>query len=82
MSRSPIGSGKAADMIDEPKVYPNEGAPWRPQDDADLMNGFARGDPVELVAEFIQRSPDACRRRLAELQEPAGTVFPKDIAAS
>jgi hypothetical protein len=69
-------------MIDKPKVYPNEDTPWRPQDDIGLMEGFARGDPVDLVAEFIQRSPDTCRRRLAELQEPAGSVFPKDIAAS
>lgn len=62
-------------MIDEPKVFLNERVPWRPQDDIDLLDGFARGDPVDLVADFIQRSPQACRERLAELQDPARAIF-------
>src|SRR4051812_15622676 len=45
----------------------NEGKPWSEMDVADLRNSLSRGNPMWLVADFLQRNEHEVRGKMAEL---------------
>jgi hypothetical protein len=47
----------------------NERKPWSETDLADLKNSLAHGRPVEDIADFLCRSEDEVREKIAELQK-------------
>lgn len=45
-----------------------EGEPWSPQDDADLMQMIATGSDIEVIADELGRTHDAILRRKTRLR--------------
>jgi hypothetical protein len=45
----------------------NEGKPWSDMDLVDLRNSLAQGSSVAYIAEFLCRSEDEVREKIAEL---------------
>jgi hypothetical protein len=50
----------------------NDGKPWSEMDLLDLRNSMALGNSVAYVAEFLCRSEDEVREKIAELQKTVG----------
>jgi hypothetical protein len=50
----------------------NEGKPWSEMDLTDLKNAIAFGRSVADIADFLCRSEDEVREKIAELEKSAG----------
>lgn len=49
----------------------NEGNPWSEMDLFDLKNSHSRGNTIEEIAEFLCRSEQEVREKIAELGNDA-----------
>lgn len=49
----------------------NTGTPWLEMDLADLKTCLERGDTIEAIAVFLQRTKAEVREKIAELNLPA-----------
>ena len=56
-------------MANEPNL--NEGKPWSEMDLVDLRNSLALGRSVEYIADFLCRSVEEVRKKIAELEGSA-----------
>jgi hypothetical protein len=50
----------------------NEGKPWSEMDLVDLRNSLALGSSVGYIAEFLCRSEEEVREKIADLQKTVG----------
>jgi hypothetical protein len=50
----------------------NEGKDWSEMDLVDLRNSLAYGRSLEDIADFLCRSEDEVREKIAELEKSAG----------
>ena len=55
---------------------------WSAQDDIDLLTSIETGSSIRDIATRLGRREADCRARLAEITEAAGSIFPRETAAS
>jgi hypothetical protein len=64
---APIDVDAAAPAVRKPRVAPTIFGGWSPQDDADLLQMFERGDRLRVIADELGRTVNAVRSRLRRI---------------
>jgi hypothetical protein len=62
-------------MMQYGKPNINEGKPWSKMDLVDLRNSLALGGSVAYIAEFLCRSEDEVREKIADLETAKNTAL-------